>query len=170
MKKDIMHHCSATPEDQELSLVDLTEMHRKVGISPPGGYHVYVRRDGTVYHLRPFGVTGAHCRGSNRTKIGVCYEGGVIAGGDRNDPNHAADTRTPEQKEALIKITLEIFIWNKKQGADLSKVEITGHRDESPDLDGDGVIEPWEFMKQCPCFDAIAEYDSLRKSLIDLLS
>ncbi len=31
---------------------------------------------------------------------------------------------------------------------------VVGHRDFSPDLDGDGVIEPHEFLKLCPCFDA----------------
>ena len=38
---------------------------------------------------------------------------------------------------------------------------ICGHRDFSPDLNGDGIIEPWEWMKACPCFDAIDEYQSL---------
>ena len=28
-----------------------------------------------------------------------------------------------------------------------------GHRDTSPDLNGDGVIEPYEYVKACPCFD-----------------
>ncbi|PWL81412.1 MAG: N-acetylmuramoyl-L-alanine amidase, partial [Prevotellaceae bacterium] len=31
----------------------------------------------------------------------------------------------------------------------------------SPDLNGDGIIEPWEWMKACPCFDAIGEYQNL---------
>ncbi len=31
---------------------------------------------------------------------------------------------------------------------------ILGHRDLSPDLDKDGVVEPNEWMKQCPCFNA----------------
>jgi len=30
--------------------------------------------------------------------------------------------------------------------------EHVGHRDLSPDLDGDGRIEAHEFMKGCPCF------------------
>ena len=38
---------------------------------------------------------------------------------------------------------------------------ICGHRDFSPDLNGNGIIEPWEWMKACPCFDAIDEYQSL---------
>ena len=38
---------------------------------------------------------------------------------------------------------------------------ICGHRDFSPDLNGNGIIEPWEWMKACPCFDAIDEYQNL---------
>jgi N-acetyl-anhydromuramyl-L-alanine amidase AmpD len=28
-----------------------------------------------------------------------------------------------------------------------------GHRDLSPDLDGDGIVEKHEWVKECPCFD-----------------
>ena len=35
---------------------------------------------------------------------------------------------------------------------------IVGHRDLSPDLNHNGVIEPHEWMKACPCFDAFKEY------------
>jgi hypothetical protein len=34
------------------------------------------------------------------------------------------------------------------------KALILGHRDLSPDKDHDGVIEPHEFIKACPCFNA----------------
>ncbi|MFT7155265.1 MAG: N-acetylmuramoyl-L-alanine amidase [Parvicella sp.] len=163
MKKDIMHHCSATPQDQELSLLGLQRMHVKVGINPPGGYHAYVRRDGTIHYLRPFGSTGAHCRGRNRDSLGFCYEGGIVAGGDKNKASDAADTRTDKQKASLIRLTLEGLAWNKDQGVDICSVEIIGHRDESPDIDGDGEIEPWEFMKQCPCYDAKSEYEDIKK-------
>jgi N-acetylmuramoyl-L-alanine amidase len=30
---------------------------------------------------------------------------------------------------------------------------IVGHRDLSPDKDGDGMVERWEWMKECPSFD-----------------
>ena len=32
-------------------------------------------------------------------------------------------------------------------------LQVLGHRDTSPDLNGDGVIEPYEYVKACPCFD-----------------
>ena len=36
--------------------------------------------------------------------------------------------------------------------------EICGHRDLYPDKDCDGVVEPHEWIKMCPCFDAKKEY------------
>jgi len=42
---------------------------------------------------------------------------------------------------------------------------VKGHRDFSPDKDGDGKITQREWIKECPCFDAIPEYaDVLRKA------
>ena len=36
--------------------------------------------------------------------------------------------------------------------------KIIGHRDTSPDLNGNGIVEPCEFIKACPSFDAKTEY------------
>ena len=41
---------------------------------------------------------------------------------------------------------------------------ILGHRDLSPDSNGDGRITPNEWIKQCPCFDALHEYQHLTPS------
>lgn len=35
----------------------------------------------------------------------------------------------------------------------LGDVPIVGHRDLSPDKDGDGVVERHEWLKRCPNFD-----------------
>ena len=84
----------------------------------------------------------------NKHSIGICYVGGLDANGK------AADTRTPEQKKALAKLIKELC--GKYQ-----IVEVLGHRDTSPDLDGDGIVEPCEWTKMCPCFDAKEEYSDL---------
>ena len=65
------------------------------------------------------------------------------------------DTRTPQQKTSLIKLIKQL----KKEYPTIKKV--IGHRDTSPDLNGNGIIEPYEFIKGCPCFDAIPEYKDL---------
>ncbi len=89
----------------------------------------------------------------NATSIGICYEGGLDAQG------MAADTRTDLQKRSL-RVLVRVL------AADYPIREIVGHRDLSPDLDGDGVVEPEEWVKQCPCFDVASEREQwLGKSL-----
>ena len=36
--------------------------------------------------------------------------------------------------------------------------DILGHRDASPDKNGDGKITKNEWVKSCPCFDVRAEF------------
>ena len=45
-------------------------------------------------------------------------------------------------------------VWASATKADSSR--LCGHRDLSPDLNGNGEIEPEEWIKECPCFDAAA--------------
>ena len=46
-----------------------------------------------------------------------------------------------------------------KHTLNISKVQ--GHRDYSPDKNGNGIIERFEWIKDCPCFNAIPEYKNL---------
>lgn len=135
----IIIHCSATRDRQSLSPKDLTKMHKQRGFNGCG-YHYYVRRDGEICTMRPVDRVGAHCKGHNADSIGICYEGGLDVNGN------PADTRTDRQRfslRALVRVLKKDF-----------KIKtVVGHRDLSPDLNGDGVIEPHEWIKQCPCFD-----------------
>jgi N-acetyl-anhydromuramyl-L-alanine amidase AmpD len=56
---------------------------------------------------------------------------------------------------------LEVLTILKKKQPDV-KVRIVGHRDLSPDLDKDGVVEPHEWVKLCPCFNAEPEYKGIK--------
>lgn len=98
--------------------------------------------------LRPLEMVGAHVTGFNAQSVGVCYEGGLDAEGK------PADTRNALQKAALLSLLKEL----KTLYPD---AEIVGHRDLSPDLNGNGIIEPNEWVKMCPCFDAKEEYGHL---------
>ena len=140
----IIIHCSATCEGSSLSVEELEKMHRRRGFRGIG-YHYYIRRDGTVVNTRPLEVIGAHCKGNNAHSVGICYEGGLDA---RGNPK---DTRTPEQRSAMHLLVAQLLKRFK------NKVCICGHRDLSPDLNGDGVIEPEEWVKECPCFEVRKE-------------
>lgn len=139
----IVIHCSATRADVPLSPRQLEEMHRKRGFDGCG-YHYYVRRDGEICTMRPVDRPGAHAKGYNQHSIGVCYEGGL------DEQGRPADTRTELQKRSL-RVLVRVL------AMDFQTCRIVGHRDLSPDLDGDGVIEPEEWTKVCPCFDVGTE-------------
>lgn len=143
----IVVHCTATREGQDLDAATIRKWHKHKGWSDIG-YHYVIRLDGTIEKGREDNVQGAHVRGFNRNSLGVVYVGGL-------DSNLAPkDTRTEAQKCAM-KSLLKTLKLNHK-GA-----KIQGHRDFSPDRNNNGIIEPFEFIKACPCFDAKTEYESL---------
>ena len=139
----IVIHCSATCADRSLTPDDLETQHRRRGFNGTG-YHYYIRKDGTVHITRPIERIGAHVKGFNACSIGICYEGGLDCHG------RPADTRTPEQRATLhllVHQLLETFPGSR----------VCGHRDLSPDRNGNGEIEPEEWIKACPCFEVKAE-------------
>lgn len=140
----IVIHCSATKETSRLTPLALDRMHRQRGFNGCG-YHYYIERDGKINSMRPSEKVGAHARGYNAHSLGICYEGGL----DKN--GRAADTRTERQKvslRALVKVLRQPYPTINR---------VVGHRDLSADRNGDGVITPDEWTKQCPCFDVVSE-------------
>lgn len=135
----IVVHCSATRVDRALSPEDLEADHRRRGFRGIG-YHYYIRKDGSTINTRPIELIGAHAKGHNAHSIGIAYEGGLDKDG------RAADTRTPEQRSALRLLAYQLL-------QRFHNSHVCGHRDLSPDLNGDGVIEPEEWVKECPCFE-----------------
>lgn len=140
----IIIHCSATRADRDFTPQQLEAAHRARGFQGIG-YHYYIRRDGTVVNTRSIDRAGAHCRGYNAHSIGICYEGGLDTDG------HPADTRTPEQRAMLRLLVWQLLVRLKRN------VRLCGHRDLSPDRNGNGAVEPEEWTKQCPCFDVAKE-------------
>ncbi|MGI9293423.1 MAG: lysozyme, partial [Pseudomonadales bacterium] len=61
----------------------------------------------------------------------------------------ATNNFTEDQFDSLLSIL--VMLERAYPGA-----EVLGHRDLSPDLDGDGVIEEHEWLKECPSFDVRA--------------
>ena len=135
----IVVHCSATREGQWVDAHDIDTWHKARGWSGIG-YHRVIRLDGTVEQGRAFTRRGAHVRGNNTNTLGICLIGGLDEEGDPKD------TFTWQQFDALHKEILRIKMFCNIE-------TIKGHRDYSPDLNGDGLITPDEFIKQCPCFD-----------------
>jgi len=77
-------HSSATPPSMNVTEEMIDEWHRAKGWDSIG-YHVFIRRDGTVEFGRPFDVRGAHVLGHNNDSIGICMAGGVSEDGEPED-------------------------------------------------------------------------------------
>jgi len=158
----IVIHCSATPNEKDVHAKDIDEMHRLRGFKrdrqatrninpdlPHIGYHFFIARDGRLETGRGIEEIGAHVQGSNAHSIGICMAG--------------MDKFTSAQWEALnnciIGLTSRIsgiHITSSTHCMTVLKdmgIALKGHRDYSPDLNGDGVIQRTEWMKTCPGFD-----------------
>lgn len=125
-------HCSATREGQDYTVADIDRWHRGNGWTGIG-YHYVIYRNGEIHSGRDIEKAGAHVANYNKFSIGICYIGGLDSAG------RPKDTRTPEQKRALLNLLDRL----KKQ---FPGAVIQGHRDFP------GVT------KACPCFDAKTEY------------
>ena len=132
--KEIIVHCSATPEGKNFTVDDIRKWHMAQGWADIG-YHYVIGRHGELWEGRDVNKMGAHCTGHNKYSIGVCYIGGC--GKDGKTPK---DTRTLQQKAQLLMLLEELkkFYPNAK---------IYGHRNFA--------------KKACPSFDAMSEYDCL---------
>ena len=146
---DIVVHCTASREGVNMTVQQIRRMHIKDRGWSDIGYHYVVLLDGTIEPGRDVNIIGAHVSGYNSHSIGVVYVGGL----DKN--GKAKDTRNELQKNALLRLLMDL----KKlyPGA-----VIKGHRDYSPDKNHNGIIEPKEWIKSCPCFDASSEYSDLQ--------
>ena len=133
----IIVHCSATKAGQDFTAADIDRWHRERGFNGIG-YHYVIRLDGRLEKGREIDLAGAHCKGWNERSVGICYIGGLDENG------HPADTRTNAQKRVLYQVIMDL----QRQ---YTILQVLGHRDTSPDLNGDGVIEPYEYVKACPC-------------------
>ena len=103
-----------------------------------------IYRDGTIADGRDVDLIGAHCSkgGHNLHSIGVCYIGGVEnKKGVPAAKQKAKDTRTEEQRSALLSLLYELKKHYPNAG-------IYGHHD-------------FDKGKDCPSFDAQNEYRRL---------
>ena len=75
--KEIIIHCSATREGQDISVDTIRKWHVEGRGWSDIGYHFYIDINGDIQKGRDIAKIGAHCSGHNRNSIGICYCGGV---------------------------------------------------------------------------------------------
>ena len=69
----ILHHADA----KKCSAEDIHRWHLNNGWAG-AGYHFLIRKDGSIYRLRPEDKVGAHAYGSNHNSLGICFEGNFM--------------------------------------------------------------------------------------------
>lgn len=155
--KNIFIHCSAGNGDKAA----IERYWKSIGWKSPG-YHILIDKLGVMHELAPFDKQVNGVRGFNHNSIHICYIGGVeLVDGKWK----AKDTRNDAQKKSLHIAIQEAIEWLKENGKDIKKdLGVLGHRDASPDKNGNGVIESWERIKECPSFESQREYDYLYSS------
>jgi len=109
------------------------------------GYHYLVTTDGTVHQLLSEEKAANGVKGYNAHAVHVAYMGGIGPEGQ------STDNRSDAQKTSLRSLIAQLRLR-------YPKATVLGHRDISPDRNHNGIVDPWERIKDCPCFDAIKEY------------
>ena len=137
----IFIHCTAGSQKQ--TVADLRAEFKRKGWTNPG-YHYVISPDGTVTQLLDEQQVSNGVKGYNQTSINVAYIGGIDSTGK------AVDNRTDAQKTALRQIVSAL----KHRYPD---AEVLGHSDIRPDTNHNGIVDPWERIKECPCFDVKTE-------------
>lgn len=121
----IILHCSATKENEDVTVNDIRRWHIEKGYNDIG-YHYVIYIDGSVHVGRDIKIEGAHCLGYNANSIGVCYVGGLDSFGNPKN------TMNEKQVDSLIKLCKGFK--NK-----YPIIKILGHNELS--------------NRDCPCFD-----------------
>lgn len=131
--KEIILHCTATPEGRDYTVEQIRQQHKSQGWSDIG-YHYVIYRNGSLHVGRDVNLIGSHCKGRNSNSIGVVYVGGC------DKDMKPKDTRTDEQKDTMLKLLKALKVL-------YPGVEIHGHNEYA--------------AKACPSFDVQKEYKSL---------
>lgn len=134
----------ATASNQRTTTVSTLKAEFKARGWKSPGYHYVVFPDGKVVQMLSEGLVANGVKGYNSNSVHVSWVGGY----------NGVDNRTEAQKETLIKVLREL---HKKYPS----AKILGHRDISPDKNHNGIVDPWERIKECPCFDAMEEYKDI---------
>jgi N-acetyl-anhydromuramyl-L-alanine amidase AmpD len=126
---------------------------------PSIGYHYVIDLTGEVWSGRALSEAGAHAAEFNAHSVGICLVGGI----EREAKYTAAQWKSLQQVVAMLLVDHGIPCAAPKRVIDKAAKlgyrmfgGVCGHRDLSPDGNGNGMVEPFEWTKTCPGFDVRA--------------
>lgn len=180
----VVIHCSATPSGKPLQqgvkgkpgylnapkVIDAWHAARGFERAPAAvrafssqlpaiGYHYVIDLTGEVWSGRALQEVPAQAAGFNAHAVGICLVGGA----------EPVARYTPQQWKSLAQVVAMLLadygipctaprrLVGKSylMGYTLAG-GVCGHRDLSPDGNGNGLVEPFEWLKTCPGFDVRA--------------
>ena len=136
--KYIVVHCTASSPTATIESIQQFWKNELKWKNP--GYHYIIKRNGEIVCINNEENISNGVAGNNKHSIHIAYIGGISKEGAPQD------NRTSAQSHALFNKLVALS--EKYPGA-----EILGHRDFSPDKNNNGVIEQFEWIKYCPCFN-----------------
>lgn len=173
----IVIHCSATPSGQPLrgggkkdslnAAQVIDAWHATRGFARPRlsvltynpglpsiGYHYVIDLDGTVLTGRGLEEVGAHAQGYNQHSVGICLVGGAEKVGRYTPAQWASLKELAQQLCMVLSVPCATARPAPAPGAPqpVWANGLCGHRDLSPDTNGNGQADPAEWLKTCPGF------------------
>jgi len=122
----IVVHCAATKPSMDIGADTIRDWHVNGNGWRDIGYHLVIRRDGSVEKGRDINDSGAHAAGYNSKSIGLCLVGGMA------EDNSAENNFTAQQWTSLLATVKELEV-------DFPNAKVIGHNEISE--------------KECPSFD-----------------
>lgn len=126
---------------------------------PSIGYHYVIDLTGEVWSGRALTEVGAHAANFNAHSVGICLVGGI----EREGKYTAAQWKSLQQVVTMLLVDYGIPCTAPKRVPNQASPlgysvmgGVCGHRDLSPDGNGNGLIESFEWTKTCPGFDVRA--------------
>lgn len=144
----------ATASWQDTTTVDSLKAEFKAKGWKNPGYHWVIFPSGRIVKLLDEEKVANGVKDYNSNSIHVAWVGGIKYNDNKKVMSY--DNRTLSQKAALYDLLTKLKLKYKN-------AMIMGHRDISPDLNHNGIVDPWERIKECPCFDAMVEYMDINK-------
>jgi len=123
---EMVVHWTETYTNKNIGSEEIEEYHKNLGMNQIG-YHLIIRRDGSIQRGRPLGEEGEHTVGRNKYTIGVVFVGGLnCSSGTLNPENFvSAKSLTRSQLNSFDYICSAFY---KK----IPNGQIVGHKDIDP--------------------------------------
>lgn len=147
----IFVHCTASWQNTT-TIESLKAEFKAKGWKNPG-YHYVIFPNGNIIQMLDEAKVANGVKNYNKRSIHVAYVGGIEK---ENGNIVSVDNRTPIQKLALFDLLTKLKLRYRN-------ALVMGHRDISPDINHNGVVDAWERIKDCPCFDAMVEFMDINK-------